>query len=120
MILFKKKGYDVAIVGAGFSGAMIATHLASLSPQLRVVLIDKAGTFGLGVAYGTDDPQHLLNVPASKMSAFSDEPDHFLKWLETHPTELLDRRITAVSPDAFLPRQVYGQYVRQIFDQTRQ
>ena len=47
---------------------------------MRVVLIERSGRFGPGVAYSTQDPQHLLNVPAQGMSAFCDEPSHFLEW----------------------------------------
>jgi uncharacterized NAD(P)/FAD-binding protein YdhS len=34
-------------------------------------LIDRSKTFGRGVAYGTTDPKHLLNVPADQMGAGS-------------------------------------------------
>ena len=32
---------------------------------------------GRGIAYGTRDRAHLLNVPAGKMSAWPDRPDDF-------------------------------------------
>lgn len=69
----------VAIVGAGFSGTMLAVHLASRGAV--VTLIDRRGRFGAGLAYSTTEPVHLLNVPAGKMSAFVDTPDHFAQWL---------------------------------------
>ncbi|RYD73295.1 MAG: FAD/NAD(P)-binding protein, partial [Verrucomicrobiaceae bacterium] len=72
---------DVAIIGAGFSGTLLAIHLleAEAGPPLTVALIERRGEFGKGVAYGTSCWRHLLNVPAAKMSAFPDQPDHFLE-----------------------------------------
>ena len=32
--------FDVAIVGAGFSGSMVAVHLSRLAPETRVLLAD--------------------------------------------------------------------------------
>jgi uncharacterized NAD(P)/FAD-binding protein YdhS len=64
MTLPYKHSYKVAIVGGGFSGAMVAIHLAKLAPRWPVLLIDKTSAFGRGVAYGTQDMQHLLNVSA--------------------------------------------------------
>ena len=55
--------YDVAIVGSGYSGTMVAVHLARAQRGLRVGLIDRGKAFGRGVAYGTTDPKHLLQCP---------------------------------------------------------
>jgi uncharacterized NAD(P)/FAD-binding protein YdhS len=64
----------IAIVGAGFSGTMVASHLLHHAPgPLRLLLIDRSGRFGAGVAYGTSDPGHLLNVSAGAMGAWADE-----------------------------------------------
>lgn len=101
----------VAIVGGGFSGAMTAAHLLRhAAAPLRVVLIDTRDRIGRGVAYGTDDPAHLLNVPAGRMSAFPDVPDHFLRWASSR-----DEGVTAAT---FLPRSLYGQYVESIIDEA--
>ena len=45
----------IAIVGGGFSGAMVAVHLARLAGPRppRVVLFEKADRLARGVAYGT-------------------------------------------------------------------
>jgi uncharacterized NAD(P)/FAD-binding protein YdhS len=74
----------IAIVGSGFSGVMTAVNLARLSARpLQVTVINCRRPAGRGVAYGTRRPEHLLNVAARNMSAFRDEPDHFLRWLRT-------------------------------------
>ncbi len=104
----------VAIVGAGASGALAALHLVrraeAASTRLDVRLVDPAPTIGRGVAYRTRDPLHLLNVAASKMSAVVDEPDHFHRWL---------RRTKGVrSPDAYVQRAWFGEYVEASFAET--
>jgi uncharacterized NAD(P)/FAD-binding protein YdhS len=90
----------VAIVGGGASGALAALHLArsGIGP---VRLIERASAPGRGIAYGTDRPEHLLNVPARRMSAFADDPDHFVRWFEA----------LGGSAEAFAPRMVYGDYL---------
>ncbi len=97
----------VAIVGCGFSGTMVAVHLARPGPDSpRVLLFERAERLARGLAYGTSSPDHLLNVPARLMSAFGDEPDHFLNWLHD--------RDPAVQPGAFVSRQVYGDYLEDL------
>src|SRR5207302_9751294 len=53
---------------------------------------------GRGIAYASPEPFHLLNVPAAGMSAFPDRPDDFVRW-------------SGASPDQFLARAVYGDYL---------
>jgi uncharacterized NAD(P)/FAD-binding protein YdhS len=99
----------VAIVGGGFSGSMCAAqllHLAKTSTSpLRIVLLEQRGSVGEGLAYSTREECHLLNVPAGRMSAWPDRPGDFLQWAQAR-----DGKITA---DDFLPRQWYGEYIRQ-------
>ncbi len=96
---------DVAIVGGGFSGAMVAAHLARDGGSSVTVRLFEAGEdeIGRGAAYGTPHPQHLLNTRAAAMSAYPGEPDHFVRWLGKN-----------VSPDAFLARRRFGDYVAEI------
>ena len=107
--------FDVAIIGAGFSGTLTAIHLLTQprgEPPLRVALIEKELTaFGRGVAYGTVCAKHLLNVPAGKMGAFPDRLDHFLGWLRAHPEELAAVGLAGVDAGSFVPRVLYGKYV---------
>jgi uncharacterized NAD(P)/FAD-binding protein YdhS len=98
----------IAIVGGGFSGTLVAVHLARLAggPPIKVLLFERGERFARGVAYGTSSPHHLLNVPAGMMSALPDEPAHFLEWLQ------------ARDPDAhagtFAPRRLYGEYLEEL------
>ncbi len=95
---------NIAIVGGGFSGTMLAVQLLRRDPDIRVSVIEKSSAPGLGLAYSTDDPNHLLNVPAENMSAFPDEPDHLVRWARSNYDP-------AFRPECFLPRMVYGQYL---------
>jgi uncharacterized NAD(P)/FAD-binding protein YdhS len=97
--------FTVAIIGGGFAGAMVAAQVLRQSRgSISVVLMERGAQVGKGVAYGTPCTQHLLNVPAKNMSAFPDDPEHFLRWAR------LNHDI-GVTPGDFLPRQVYGRYV---------
>jgi uncharacterized NAD(P)/FAD-binding protein YdhS len=97
-----------AVVGGGFSGTMVAVHLARLAAAkpARVVLFEKSARPARGVAYGTPCDQHLLNVPAGFMSALPDEPSHFLDWLRA--------RDPSAHHGTFAPRRVYGDYLEQL------
>ena len=93
----------VAIVGAGFSGTLLAVNLLRLGA--RVVLIEReAGLLAKGLAYSTRHPGHLLNVRASNMSAYADDPNHFLGWMGFD---------TADQANRFVPRLTYGHYVHE-------
>ncbi len=99
----------VAIVGGGAAGALAAVHLLREPRErggLEIELIDRTGTFGAGVAYGTEDPLHLLNVPAVRMGAIHGHPEHFHDWLA--------ERGEPVAEEAFLPRGLYATYIRDL------
>jgi uncharacterized NAD(P)/FAD-binding protein YdhS len=94
----------VAIVGGGAAGVLAAVHLRRSKPEAQITLIDASGRPGTGAAYGTKDPTHLLNVPAQRMSAWPDDPDHFCRWLD-------ERAVTPVQ--SFAPRLAYGRYLQE-------
>jgi FAD-NAD(P)-binding len=75
----------IAVIGGGASGTLAAVHLLRLAAGLgrggmRIALIDRLGRHGLGQAYSTTHPAHLLNSPAGKMSAVAGDPGHLLRW----------------------------------------
>ena len=103
----------IAIIGGGFSGVMTAANLARLSKQpVQVTMINHRRPTGRGVAYGMRRPEHLLNVAARNMSAFADQPDHFLQWLRTRSE--FDQVPEIELRERFIPRMVYGDYLRSI------
>lgn len=97
--------FNIVIVGAGFTGTMVAVQLARQARfPLHITLIERSGRFGRGIAYGTREDCHLLNVPAGRMSAYPEDEDHFLRWAS--------HRDPSVRGGSFLPRRLYGAYLR--------
>lgn len=106
---------DVAIVGAGFSGSMLAVHLADTFRASReIALIEKCRCFGPGIAYGTDNQLHLLNVPAGRMGAYPEKPHHFLEWLKERRDLVSQYRLDSLKEGSFVPRKLYGLYVEEL------
>jgi uncharacterized NAD(P)/FAD-binding protein YdhS len=107
--LVRERTPAFTIVGGGFSGSMVAAQLIQRASQaglrVKISLVERRGTIGDGPAYGTREDAHLLNVPAGKMSAWPDRPEDFLQWAR--------RRKGDAEPTDFLPRQWYGEYVRE-------
>jgi uncharacterized NAD(P)/FAD-binding protein YdhS/flavin reductase (DIM6/NTAB) family NADH-FMN oxidoreductase RutF len=97
----------VAIVGGGFSGALTAVQLLrrSRSTPIRISIVERRRSVGRGLAYSTPCLAHKLNVPAGQMSAFPEEPDHFLRWVR--------RRDPSVGSGSFVPRFMYGDYIEE-------
>ena len=97
----------IVIVGAGAAGALSALHLAReagrRSTAVEIILLDPADRWARGTAFGTGDDQHLLNVPASGMSALPEDPTHFVAW----------RRRNGGSSDGyvFAPRREWARYL---------
>lgn len=98
----------IAIVGAGFSGAVTAVQLLRQAPPegLQVVLINESGRMARGLAYGTHNVEHVLNVPAGNMSALADDPDDFVRYCRWS-----DPR---VQPGSFVSRRLYGAYLEAL------
>ena len=94
---------DVAVIGGGFSGSMVSAQLARHGRMdLSVCMFDEREA-GRGAAYGTRHREHLLNTRARAMSAFPDDPEHFVRWLGSR-----------AAPDDFVSRRLYGDYVAEI------
>lgn len=77
----------------------------------KVMPIDRRTPFATGVAYSTGNSDHVLNVRAGDMSAWPDQPGHFVEWLarETSPP---------LREDMFATRGQYGQYSQGPADST--
>lgn len=99
----------ITLIGAGFTGTALAIELVQRrGPDVEVCLIDNARTFGRGVAYGSSRPEHLLNVPAERMGLDPRSPGDFADWLDLHEH----------SRQAYVPRQLYGDYLNQRLEQA--
>lgn len=108
----------LAVIGGGLSGTLVVVHLLRTAPAgTRVTLIERKPPVGRGVAYGTECPEHLLNVPAGRMSAFADEPGHFVQWVRERQGR--PGYPASVSSDDFLPRKIYGDYISSVLTEAR-
>jgi uncharacterized NAD(P)/FAD-binding protein YdhS len=102
----------IAVIGGGASGTLATISLlreaAGRRLPLRVALIDRHGRHGLGQAYSTTHPAHLLNSPADAMSAVADDPGHLTRWAAQ----------AGLPHDGFLPRSAYGRYLTELLAAT--
>src|SRR3712207_5934532 len=106
----------VVVVGAGAAGTLTALHLVRSASRratsLDVLLLDPADRWARGVAFGTPAEEHLLNVPASGMSALPEDPGHFVAWAGGQGLLGRDEAGERKSdPNAFLPRRRFGHYL---------
>ena len=100
----------LAILGGGLTGAALAIHmLGAARGALRIEVVEPAGELGRGIAYGTADPAHRINVPSHRMSLFPDDPGHFTRWL-FHCGALPDARSTVAEGEHYVPRAAFGAY----------
>jgi uncharacterized NAD(P)/FAD-binding protein YdhS len=99
----------VAIIGGGVSGAFVVLNcLRQATAPLKILWFDSAGLFCKGLAYSTCEEVHLLNVRASNMSAFADEPAHFVNWIKANAYSYEGKD--------FVPRSIYGRYVMKTLE----
>jgi uncharacterized NAD(P)/FAD-binding protein YdhS len=107
----------VAIIGGGFTGAVVAHQIARRAPgRFRIVVIEPRPTLGAGVAYSTPDPAHRVNVPASRMSFVPSDPCHFDRWLKADGELMRDPDATTPDGRAFPRRAAFGRYVAETLD----
>ncbi|MFQ0814056.1 hydroxyacylglutathione hydrolase [Brucella anthropi] len=99
------------IIGAGASGIIVAVQLLRRAPESTVRLFERSQRLGAGIAYATENPGHLLNVRASNMSAFPDQPDHFLNWLRSSTVSAPGDQW---EPHSFAPRKFYRAYLEHL------
>ena len=107
----------ICIVGGGFTGVAGAIAcLARIAEPFRLTMVEPAAALGRGVAFGGHHPLHLLNVRTRDLSVRTSQPGDFLNWA----FRLLDQGenhsgLHEGLAHTFLPRQLFGEYVRQRF-----
>lgn len=115
----------VLIVGGGAVGVSTAHHLVDeilasrAVRRVEVVLVERRPVVGPGVAYERDVDTHLLNTRAAGISAVCGDKTHFYRWLLAN--EQLWRPSfpnLRLAPTAFLPRGLFGLYLRDFAAQT--
>jgi uncharacterized NAD(P)/FAD-binding protein YdhS len=98
------------VIGGGFSGTLLAINLLRHG-SLRVTLVERdPDRLARGLAYGAAQDGHVLNVRAANMSAFADQPAHFVDWLAKRGTG---------SDATFATRRDYGSYLAEMLADMR-
>ncbi len=97
---------NVAIVGAGASGILLAGALVRPPIPLKVILVDPNP--GRGPAYGGSDEHHLLNTRAGNMSLDAQSPQGFVDWLNLYRS-----KPGGWDAEDFAPRRIFGDYLEQ-------
>ncbi|MCU0432379.1 MAG: FAD/NAD(P)-binding protein [Bacteroidia bacterium] len=107
--------FHLLIAGGGASGALLALNLlrADAAKKWTITLAERSGHFGGGLAYGAHNrAHHLLNVRVKQLSCFADEPGHFHQFLAS--------TARTVTPDDFVPRSYFGEYLAHCLQQAVQ
>jgi uncharacterized NAD(P)/FAD-binding protein YdhS len=111
-VRFSMTRQTIVIGGAGFCGGVLAANLLRRPPAdpTEIVLIERGPAIGPGLAYAAHDVPYVLNVPAGRLSADSQDPLQFLRF------------VRQLYPDAdaedFMPRALYGDYLQDVLDQA--
>jgi len=100
----------IGIIGGGCSGVLLTVHLVRTAVvPTEIYLIERRPPFGRGIAYAAIHSLHRLNAPAGRMSAFDDDPTHFVRWLQRSSAPC-----TRWNGCEFVPRGRYGQYLGEL------
>ena len=118
----RSEQHTICVVGGGFTGIAAAIAcLTEIQQPFRLVIVEAKPSVAQGVAFGAADPMHLLNVRTRDLSIRAGQPGDFLNWAfrqldqgENH-ADLHDSLA-----HTFLPRQLFGEYVRQRFFEALQ
>lgn len=99
-------GLHVLIVGGGASGLLVAINLIRKSEGCEVTIVEPNEKLGLGLAYSTSDEDHLLNVPAGRMSGLVEEPKGLCDWAGVDENEFISRKKFGEYLDFLLKREL--------------
>ena len=96
------------ICGGGPSAILVLQALKQRTRRpVDVTILEPRSRLGVGIAYSTTSPQHLLNTRACNMSV-TEEPDDFVYWLRTERP----RRVLNWTREDFAPRSYFADYLQ--------
>src|ERR1700723_1746379 len=112
LVEFSTMHNTLVIVGGGFCGTVLAVNLLRRPRTVAtdIVLVERGAAMGRGVAYAAREFPYLLNVPAARVSADSQDPLQFLRFAQRH--------IPEADGEDFLPRELYGDYLQDLLLQA--
>lgn len=110
----------IAIIGGGFAGAITAVRLAQTTARaVRIVIIGSEPALGRGIAYSTDNRNHLVNGLAATFGIIPEQPRHLVEWLRDNAASHGWAPPEGVGfEEAFPPRWLYGTYVQATLAQV--
>lgn len=101
---------SIAVVGSGASGLAVLLQLIERAKKGRqfgnVVVLEKNGIPGPGLAYSDACTGTILNMHTDTMGLYFDQPRHFSQWR------------TSLKEGDFPSRQNYGEYLRATWSQA--
>lgn len=103
---------NILVIGGGFTGVAFVIHAIQARPagvDLNFIIVEPSADLGRGIAYGTTEPLHRINVPSDRMSLFANDSTHATRWLKQH--EALDAGSVDEQGHYYVSRQRYGEYV---------
>lgn len=92
--------------------ALLAALSRDRIAPFDITLFEASAIAGPGRAYLADSDSALLNVTALRMSLYSDMPGDFWAWLMA--TRALGSATSAIKPADYLPRRLFGDYLRHV------
>lgn len=101
----------IAIIGGGFTGAVLAIHAMGASADpLDIVVIEPRAELGRGIAYGTADRNHRINVPSDRMDIAKETSGAATAWFQAQGI-LPDADSDDGTGRSYVPRAAYGTYI---------
>jgi len=112
---------QIVIIGGGFTGTSLAIHLARLGESgLQVTVIEPRAQLAQGVAYGTTDPAHRINVPAARMQLAGDDEGAFDRDYRASPAFSADPQALWHDDNVYPQRGEFGRWVNAQFESQQQ
>jgi uncharacterized NAD(P)/FAD-binding protein YdhS len=115
----------LAVLGGGSVATTFLRQFAQRASDEGDVAVDAVLVFdprsqpGAGCAYQPDSVSNLLNTRAAGMSSLHGDPDHFYRWaIRNEPHWRGAFPGVRLSPDAFLPRALFGMYMDSVYSES--
>ena len=118
----RSEQHTICVIGGGFTGIAAAIAcLTEIKQPFRLVVVEAKPSVVQGVAFGPADPMHLLNVRTRDLSVRAGQSGDFLNWAFRQLDQGENNAdLHDCLAHTFLPRQLFGEYVRQRFFEALQ
>ena len=103
----------IAIIGGGFAGVVAAIKIiVGSTGRIDLTLVEPREGLGRGIAYSTDERDHLVNGVAGGFTLGANDPGVFVRWLQEHGSALGWVPPPGTSyAESSPPRALYGAYI---------